>query len=1404
MSGATRSPRLARPRLTLVWVAACALAVPLTHGIALATPVTTTANTPHAGISPGGVNMATGELILVMRPDLALDGPMPVTFGRYYGSMLVREGLAMGHLGPNWLGTYDWRIRFGATGPDVITDEGQDIQFQPLPGGSWGLVHPTDHAYVLTSAGTGLRFTDPVSRRVHVFDGDSGRLMQILDEHGNALTLTYVGGMLSQVSDGMGRGLTFGYDPLGMLSSVSDGTRNVSFNYQAGALAGVTDASGHPWTYAYAPESTFPALLAAVIEPLGNAPLTQSYDPLGRVASQQDAASGVATYAYDLPTGSVFTDPLSQTWTYMHDPLNQLVSVMGPQPLPWMYQYDVLGRLSSATRPLGDATTFEYDPASGYPSGVGFPDATSIHWSYSSHGVGGATFFDLASTQYPDLTSSSCVRDAAGNLTDFTDRGGFHWQATYNSRGQILTSTNPATGANTLTYDPQGRVATSSDPAGNVTTYGYDEFSRLTSMTHADLSMRAYAYDAMDRLTGETDERGKTWSSDLDANGRITTETDPLTHATHYAYDPLDRVTQVTDPLGHSTLYGYDAGGRLATSTDRTSHVTHFSYDAYGNLTGVTDPANATWGGALDPDLRRTSAADPLGHAYLFGHDFRDRVTQVTDPATAEFGYAYDAMGRLHTATAPLGHAQTFTYDARGLLTSSLNAASETQYARTALGEVGTLTDPNHNPWQRGFDTQGRLSGTSDPLSRSSGFAYDSRSRLSHMDLPVGSADLTYDPASRVMSVAFPSGPALGFAYDDANRLTSATGASFAYDEGGRMIGSNGLGIAYDNEGRITSETYGPGKVVSYTYDDRGLLSQVSDWLSGVTTFTYDAAHRLTGISRPNGTSTTFDYDAADRLINTVEINPGPIQLPISSIAITRDALGQVSSIQRSAPILPSVSNVGTMTLAYDAASQVTGLTWDGLGRLTGDGVRTFVWDGASRLTHYTAGRESPTFTYDAFGNVASRTEGTASEQYMWNLANGRHTLDVVVQGGLHTREYVHTPSGLLLYSIEGGGGGRHFYHYDENGNTMFLTNDAGAVIANYIYSPTGEVSGSGASANNPFTLGGAGGTLQLGTGLFADGSAVYDSKFGRQVSGGATSSGSVWAGTLMHELGHNLGLFHFGTGISTVYGPDITISVPRQFLYAPGASDAVAREQAGTSAHELGHTIGLNHGGSGPPSSPQGSEPCPWCQPVNRRPNHLSAMGYAYQAGIGGEGPKESVAITSIKLEYKGFPSEPRASGMGEVYGNDLLVSIGGSEPAGAADGDRDGLSDTWESSGSIDNFPNPVPLSPSVDINCDGSLSDGDRDPCPWCRLRQALLNRVPISSPQWSDFAGGIQNRPMLDGGKHVQYRYAVFGHLTTASDGGSSTWGTPGIIGGAHRLAPAQTDNPTSAPCLWCPR
>jgi hypothetical protein len=110
-------------------------------------------------------------------------------------------------------------------------------------------------------------------------------------------------------------------------------------------------------------------------------------------------------------------------------------------------------------------------------------------------------------------------------------------------------------------------------------------------------------------------------------------------------------------------------------------------------------------------------------------------------------------------------------------------------------------------------------------------------------------------------------------------------------------------------------------------------------------------------------------------------------------------------------------------------------------------------------------------------------------------------------------RLQVRTPSGMLLYGVDGASGARSFYHYDEAGNTAFLTNDVGGVTTEYSYGPFGGVSALGQTTDNLYTYGAGRGMMALTTngittGLWHVGGGVYDERTMRMVSALATQSG--------------------------------------------------------------------------------------------------------------------------------------------------------------------------------------------------------------------------------------------------------------------------------------------------------
>jgi RHS repeat-associated protein len=89
-----------------------------------------------------------------------------------------------------------------------------------------------------------------------------------------------------------------------------------------------------------------------------------------------------------------------------------------------------------------------------------------------------------------------------------------------------------------------------------------------------------------------------------------------------------------------------------------------------------------------------------------------------------------------------------------------------------------------------------------------------------------------------------------------------------------------------------------------------------------------------------------------------------------------------------------------------------------------------------------------------------------------------------------------------LLYSIEAADSTRHYYHFDQSGSTLFLTDDNANVTDTYAITPFGESVAHSGSTDNPFTWLGQLGAMQEGsTSLFYLRARYYDSATARFLS---------------------------------------------------------------------------------------------------------------------------------------------------------------------------------------------------------------------------------------------------------------------------------------------------------------
>lgn len=1090
------------------------------------------ANNPYSGTSLDPINTSTGELTQYEPYDLYLDGPLPLYFQRYYASYL-RRSYILGNLGNNWLDNFDWNLHWVGNLIVITTDRGKVLKYTSDGQGNWTLQSSTDPTpYQIKQDQQEILLYDPNRDRIYRFNAE-GKLSEILDGKGNKLTLTYGDtnyfGLLVKVADGLGRELRFDYtqiDNLWKLYDVlefEDGTfhRSVSFWYDAYNaddsfhynLTSYTNPNYADTTYAYSTDTAGTAdwaLLTSRTLPGGVTPYTQTFYTTadqfnsGKVKTQTDASGNVTTLTYDNNNGTTtVTDAASNSLTHAHDGNQSLTAYTNKAGKNISLGYNANNQRNSITDPLGGNTSYGFDASSGKLASENNEDADQTQFQYSTRTDSyGFTHRDLTGITYADGTSESFVYDTAGNLLTRTDRAGNAWTYTYNNRGQRLTSTNPENGVTTFAYNADGTLHTRTDNAGNVTTYQYDSYKRVSSVQHADNTSISYTYNELDNITAITDEVGHVTQMSYNPDGTLSQVTNTADNATtSIYYDSNNRIYAISDPLGNLESRGYDALGRLHTLTDAKLNTTTFNYDSSYHLTSTQDAGGATWLSSYDDNGKLASGTMPSLPATTYTRDPAGSVTAITSPLGNTTHYTYDSNGRATGVTDPMGNTTGFTFDALGNVTGIKLPANgpATSMAYNKLGKLTAITDPAGHIWHYSYDPQGRVTTFTDPLGNQTNYAYDSRNRISMVTYPGGGTQsITYNGTGNTTQRSFSDGTTISYTYDSSSRMTAADGISFSLDLNGHITDSNGIVITYDELGRPLTVTFATGKTITYSYNVNGRLASVSDWAGGTSTFSYDDAGRLTGVARPNGVTTTTTYDDDSRISGIQEHTASST---LSSLTFSRNANGQVISETRNLPLDP-VPTAGSPTMTYDAASQVNGYSYDAMGRLLDDGSRTYTWDLATRLTSFSNGTKTINYTYNAFGDLLTRSDGSKTYQPVWNYALSRlPVISILRIDSADVRYYVHTPEGLLLYSIEAGDNSRHFYHFDSAGNTLYLTDDNGVITDSYAYTPYGTIIDSTGNFENLFTYGGEFGVIEEEDGLYLMHQRIYDSRSKRFIS---------------------------------------------------------------------------------------------------------------------------------------------------------------------------------------------------------------------------------------------------------------------------------------------------------------
>jgi RHS repeat-associated protein len=356
---------------------------------------------------------------------------------------------------------------------------------------------------------------------------------------------------------------------------------------------------------------------------------------------------------------------------------------------------------------------------------------------------------------------------------------------TYDSAGNLDTSTDSRGAVSDYNYDAANRVTSVSFTLGGVTdqtiTYGYDagtnQNGRLTSASDADHTL-AFTYDSHGRVTG----KGQTVGG--------------VTLAMGYGYDAAGRLGNVQLPSGNTVTFGYNANGQVSSLSlnGGTTILSGVTYDPFGPITGWTWGNGTTASRGFDTDGKITQVDNANGASLKnYSYDDAFRITGISDAldSSLSWTYGYDSLDQLSSAS-KTGLTQGWTYDANG----------------NRLTETGSSPSTYTNS-----TTSNRLNSTSGTLART--YSYDNAGNT----LGYGTATFTYNNRGRIKT-ASNAGTTATHTYNAlGQRIRRATGSLttlYVYDEAGHLAGE------YTAAGALVQETVWLGDIPVATVRPNG------------------------------------------------------------------------------------------------------------------------------------------------------------------------------------------------------------------------------------------------------------------------------------------------------------------------------------------------------------------------------------------------------------------------------------------------------------------------------------------------------------------------------------------------------------------------------------------------------
>ena len=819
----------------------------------------------------------------------------------------------------------------------------------------------------------------------------AGRIVQAIDGNSQTESLTYdaLGNVLTRV-DRRGQTTQYAYEPFGRKLTVTtpEGIQTVSTYNAHGQVTRVqvNGVAGNITDTTYDKDGNVKTTVVA--SGSLNLTTTNNYDNAGRLTSVFDARGTETRYAYDAAnrvlTRTVDPSGLNLITRYAYDGKGQTVSVTDAAGTVTTTTFDAKGQKTQvAVDPTGLnlRTQFTYDKrgnALTVTEGAGTAEARVTQYTYDKAGRLTQTQIDPSGLNI----RTNYTYDKNGNVVLKRDGNGNPTRYVYDNENR-LTHTVDATGAVTENvYDAAGNLIHTKRYANRIAQNGALRVSNLQGTNHS-VSRYLGSFAAGDVVTVSVrfrtppNSEGRLFLGDAGGpdpydnavgavmagtrNGdgwQTLTATLTLSHADQVWIYLYGGVYTVPENQGTRTVYDdlqISSVQRGAVLSDNFSSVT-FTGDASSTTAwAVSGPSERV----AEVNLEPTALTDAQIKAAIVADAARDRITS----------YAYDKDGRRVLERDALGGATQYKYDAAG------NVIQRTQYANristSAAPVVGgfsgvTLTvDASLDRTTRyAYDEANRLKYTLDAHTISGGpggliteNVYDANGNVARIiqwgNLYAAGKTIAGNPTAAQVAAILPAltnvthADRMGareqvFTYDRANRRVHTLNIWSANSTQKYFVGEE---VQYDALGRVTKTIKYANSVVASDLPAIATTSAVASKLAAIANATVDR-------------SSQFQYDKASRLIRSIDGENFTRQY-------TYDAVGNKLSFTN--------ENGAVWNYEYDKAGR---LTIERSPSVTLSSLTDSANGTAVPSVQVASGRVVTRMTYDALGNVITRTEG--------------------------------------------------------------------------------------------------------------------------------------------------------------------------------------------------------------------------------------------------------------------------------------------------------------------------------------------------------------------------------------------------------------------------------------------